>query len=66
MDNAEKIIRILEFKGYDSYKTFLSVLREYRPSLADKLTIAGEELLRMNSAGSGENINNLRPPPGIL
>ena len=64
MDNAEKMIRILEFKGYDSYKTFLSVLKDYRPSLADKLTIAGDELLRMNS-GSGENMNNLGPPPGI-
>ena len=65
MDNAEKMIRLLEFKGYNSYKTFISVLMEYRPSLANKLHTTGEELLRTNStAGSGENMNNLRPPQG--
>lgn len=48
-DNAEKLIQVLESKGYDAYRTFITVLMDYRPSLADKLTAAGEELSRMNS-----------------
>ena len=61
-DNAEKMIRALEFKGYDSYKIFLAVLQDYRPSLAHKLSSAGEELLRMNSGGESANSNDdIRP-----
>lgn len=55
-DNADKLIQVVESKGYDAYKIFISVLKEYRPSLADKLTaaLAAEELSRMNS---GEDIS---------
>ncbi len=62
-DNAEKMIRALEFKGYDSYKIFIAVLEDYRPSLAHKLSTAAEEIQRMNSGGdsTGSTINDLRP-----
>ena len=63
-DNAEKMIRALEFKGYDSYKIFIAVLEDYRPSLAHKLSTAAEEIQRMNSGGDSTGstiINDLRP-----
>ena len=36
-DRAEKLIKALECKGVEQYATFLKVLKQYRPSLAEKL-----------------------------
>ena len=64
-ERADKMVRALEFKGYDSYKTFLLVLRDYRPSLANKLTNAGDELLRMNSGEDGPGSSDNSGPSSL-
>ena len=55
---AEKMIQALECKGYKSYETFILVLQEFRPSLAQKLTTAGEEVWRMKSNELGDPSNS--------
>ena len=51
---AEEMIQALECKGYESYETFILVLQEFRPSLAQKLMTAREEVLRMKSNELGD------------
>lgn len=63
-ENAEKLVRALEFKGYESYNIFVSVLREYRPSLAEKLVVAGEEIRA--DLGSSNNNGNTGPSSSSL
>ena len=41
-DRSEKLVRAVERKGEDVYRAFLSVLKKYRPSLANKLTQTAE------------------------
>ena len=55
---AEEMIQALECKGYESYETFILVLQEFRPSLAQKLMTAEEEVLRTKSNELGDPSNS--------
>ena len=43
-ERSEKFVKAIERKGEDVYRAFVTVLREYRPSLADSLIRSAEEI----------------------
>lgn len=56
---AEKLITIVEWKGEEAYRTFVQVVKEYRPSLAKKLDQEEDHQRKLQSNISCSNINQL-------
>lgn len=52
VDRSVRFVKAIERKGEDVYRAFVTVLREYRPSLADSLIRSAEEIaVRIQAPG---------------
>ena len=56
-ERSEKFVKAIERKGEDVYRAFVTVLREYRPSLADNLIRSAEEVAGRIQESGGATIH---------